>query len=716
MTRPLTIEPTPDVPAAPPVGHTATALRADIQALRALAVAVVVVFHVWPDVLPGGFVGVDVFFVISGFLITGHLVREVDRSGRVALAQFWARRAVRLLPASLTVLAASLIAIVLWVPKTLWDQFLGSITASVLYVVNWRLASDSVDYLAAENVPSPVQHFWSLSVEEQFYVVWPVVVLGAVLVAARLGLARRAAIVGVLGAIVAASFVFSVWFTRSDPSQAYFVTPTRAWEFGLGALLALVPAVSVSAVLRRWLGWAAVVVIVVCAFTYGAVAFPGWIAVIPCAATIVALALDSDDAPRSIGAAGRIAPIRFLGAASYSLYLWHWPFIVLYPYAVGSDLGSVSRWVVLVLSVVAAWASLRLIEDPVRHHPRVESARPAVLLLATVGAMALVLGGVGLARAELDRELESIRTAEQAALDAVEQAAEEAGEVGSTPLTDCRGAAALDPDLDCPTNAEGVALVPSPLTAVDDVLFPVCMAKTRVSELRVCEVGVPAETATATVAVIGDSHARHWRGAIEHLAEQEGWRVLVMLKGSCPFNSTSRATDNNLSTSCDAWNENVHRELESRDDVTAIFVSASSLNRFQSDDDDSLAAGAAGYLETWSRLPESIEHVIALRDIPRPQPDNLECVQESSPEQRIEPGRCSRAAVDALLPDPMEVAALRADVDPRVRLVDLNHLFCEDDRCLVVVGNTTIYRDGHHMTASFARSLAPYLAAELPTF
>src|SRR4051812_36437318 len=205
--------------------------RPEIQALRAVAVALVVVYHLWPDALPGGFTGVDVFFVISGFLITSLLLRELHSTGTLSLTGFWARRARRILPAAFATVAACGAAMVVIVPLSLWPQFLDELRASVLYVQNWRLAPDAVDYFAvAEHAPAPVQHFWSLTVEEQFYVVWPVALL--------LTRGRAAAMV----VLTAASLGYSLYETAANPAAAYFVTPARAWEFGVGGLLAAAPA------------------------------------------------------------------------------------------------------------------------------------------------------------------------------------------------------------------------------------------------------------------------------------------------------------------------------------------------------------------------------------------------------------------------------------------------------------------------------------------
>ena len=219
------------VPAAPRREDSAprSALRAEIQALRALAVALVLVYHLWPAVLPGGFVGVDVFFAISGFLITSLLLREAERAGSVSLRAFWARRARRILPAALLTVLVCALATIALVPLTRWQQFFAEMRASTAYVQNWKLAGDAVDYLAAANAPSPVQHYWSLSIEEQFYLLWPGLIGVAVRVTrGRPVQARRGAVTAVLAAATGLSLAYSIAHTSADPAAAYFVTPTRA--------------------------------------------------------------------------------------------------------------------------------------------------------------------------------------------------------------------------------------------------------------------------------------------------------------------------------------------------------------------------------------------------------------------------------------------------------------------------------------------------------
>ncbi|MFD1714744.1 acyltransferase family protein [Amnibacterium flavum] len=374
-------------------------VRPEIQALRAIAVLAVVIGHVWPRFAPGGFVGVDVFFVISGFLITGQLIRERERTGTIALRSFYLRRARRLLPAAIVVLAVCAVLTLVFVPRGLWEQYLGEIVASLLYVQNWFLAIASLDPTRAVLDASPVVHFWSLSVEEQFYLVWPLLIIlcyAAIGVLGRRG-PRIAPVFGVvLGAVTIASFVYCVLQTGVSASDvAYYSTFARAWEFGLGGLLAFLPLAHSFLTPRQrgvisWLGVAAIVGAVLAWRDPGA--FPGPLAVVPAlgaAAVIIA------GAPELSWGTIRIARLRFvqwLGDASYSLYLWHWPIIAFLPFITGVP----TPWYVLIgvlaLCLVVAGLSLRFIENPIRFRtPGFVRARTAIL----GGLVALAAGTVG---------------------------------------------------------------------------------------------------------------------------------------------------------------------------------------------------------------------------------------------------------------------------------------------------------------------------------
>jgi len=250
-----------------------SAVRVEIQALRAVAVLLVVAGHTWPDAVPGGFVGVDVFFAISGFLITSHLLREIDRTGTLCLAAFWARRARRILPAALAILLCCALATVVLVPENLWHQYFTEVRFSTGYAENWHLADVAVDYFAADDAPSPVRHFWSLSAEEQFYLVWPVLILAALVASRGQSPANRRRTIAVTLALLAmVSLAYSLHETQANPARAYFVTPTRAWEFAAGGLLALLPqSARLHPRLRPALSWAGIALIAAAAASQPAV-------------------------------------------------------------------------------------------------------------------------------------------------------------------------------------------------------------------------------------------------------------------------------------------------------------------------------------------------------------------------------------------------------------------------------------------------------------
>ena len=213
--------------------------RADIQGMRAVAVLSVLAYHIWPGVLPGGYVGVDVFFVISGFLITGLLVREFERSGTISLRDFYARRIRRLLPAASLTLLAVAVSAWFWSSASEWRVLAKELVASALYVENWLLVERSVDYLAQDAAPSPVQHFWSLSVEEQFYIFWPLLMLGAGALARTRKLPVRKVFLTALLSVTLISLGYGIYVSFVDPAPGYFLTTTRIWELGVGGLLAI---------------------------------------------------------------------------------------------------------------------------------------------------------------------------------------------------------------------------------------------------------------------------------------------------------------------------------------------------------------------------------------------------------------------------------------------------------------------------------------------
>ena len=372
-------------------------VRPEIQALRAVAIGCVVLYHFWPAALPAGFVGVDVFFVVSGFLITGLLVRDAERFGRVRLREFYVRRIRRILPAALVVLSTCAVATLLFVPRIEWRPFLQQVLSSALYVQNWHLARDSQIPRRADLESTPVQHFWSLSVEEQFYLLWPLLIIAALWLATRLGRRRLAVIAAMLGVATVASFVHGVALTAQDHNLAYFSTLSRAWEFGVGGLLALAPVI-VGDRLRRtravatWLGLA---VIAAAALTFtDHELFPGAIALVPVLGTAAVIWAGMPRAALSLAPVAALRPVQWFGDISYSLYLWHWPVIMFAPFIMGRPSQAPVMVLLLVVSIVVAAASKRWIEDPFRRpvaRERVRMPRARRIGVASAAALAAVV-------------------------------------------------------------------------------------------------------------------------------------------------------------------------------------------------------------------------------------------------------------------------------------------------------------------------------------
>ncbi len=367
--------------------------RPDIEGLRAVAILTVLTHHAGMP-LHGGFIGVDIFFVISGFLITGLLVNELWSTGTISWSRFVGRRIRRLLPAAVLVLVATSFVSFFVVPGLRRREIGVDIAASAAYVVNWVFARREVDYLASDARPSPVQHFWSLAVEEQFYVLWPVLLIVLALVVRR---PSRRVVLTALGVLVATSFAWSIWFSDTSPRPAFFTTTTRVWELGLGALLAVALAgrPRPASPLRgsAALGWAALVTLLaVAALLPEGIDWPGAWALLATVPTAVLLWVGWQG-----GAGGPVRvlgwrPMVWIGGLSYSIYLWHWPFIVLGEWtadAVGTTLPGWGKAALAVASIVPAWLSWRFVETPIHHGPWLRE-RPRALL-----ASGLALSAVG---------------------------------------------------------------------------------------------------------------------------------------------------------------------------------------------------------------------------------------------------------------------------------------------------------------------------------
>ncbi|MBW0101972.1 acyltransferase family protein [Pseudonocardia sp. KRD291] len=660
-----------------------TRYRPELQGLRALAVGLVVVYHVWFDRVSGG---VDVFFLISGFLVTGGLYRSARR-GRVDLRATWSRQLSRLLPAAGVVLLASAAAGALLLPESRWLPTVRELVTSTLFLQNWQLAADAVDYAAQNDAAGIAQHFWSLSVQGQFYLVWPLLVALVAVVARRdsRGLHRTLSVV-LLG-VGAASLVFSVLLTAADQPLAYFHSLTRVWEFALGGLLALwIDRIEASPLMgtrtRVALGWAGIAALVSCGFLLQVDrAFPGWVALWPTMAA--ALVLTAGRTGHRWGADRMLVTplLHRLGDISFPLYLWHWPILVLTLVLTGRPHpGLLGGLVVIAAALVLAVLTHRFVEQPLQR------ARPRVALRT-----GLALAGTVLLTCSLWQGVATVR-------------AEPGVDVGSPAHP---GAGALDPSFSfAGADVDDAPLLPSLVQAGDDWSYRtgtwLCGPSPQRPDLEVCRIPSPGDgPPERTVAVVGDSHAQQYTGALIPLAAQRNWELVVMFRGACPFSTASEVDP--ADESCTAWNSLAADELAEQQPDAVVTLASRDVRPGQTEQTP------PGFVGQWWRMHDAGIPVVALRDNPRPGFSVPDCVSDNG--RLADVCGLERESVYPAMPS----YSTLPDVPPNVSFVDMADHLCDARSCPSEVGNVLVYMDDNHLTSTFTASLAPTLARHLET-
>ncbi|WP_187265043.1 acyltransferase family protein [Homoserinibacter sp. GY 40078] len=685
-----------------------TTFRPEIQALRAIAVTAVVLFHLWPNRVTGGYVGVDVFFVISGFLITSHLLREADSSGTISLSRFYARRIRRLLPAAFLVLAFVVAGVLLLAPESDWPYFLGGVVASALYVANWFIAVNAVDYFATDNAASPIQHYWSLSVEEQFYLVWPLLILLAVALTRKRPRARRWVLLGVFGAIFVGCLTYSIVATPVNQEFVYFATPAHAWEFALGGLLAF------AMTTLRTVRWdsmhglrAAVqiiglVLIAVPVFVFDAdTIFPGWIALIPVLGTAAVIAAGVPEVRWSPVRVMSLRPVQFVGDISYAVYLWHWPLIVFGPLLLLRPLTFVDKFVIIVLMVVLSWATRRFVEVPVIGAPAWRPRR--VSYVAALAATAALVAGSVVPLTLLDQRAQ-----------AVQEDITERAETGDA----CLGASAIESEgckyrlsIDPAIGISDASLAADDLNGVtaDDGARIASRCTVGPFESEECVTG-PSDP-SGVVALVGDSHAQALEPGVEFTTTERDWQVRSYTRRSCPAVISDWVAPKAVSykenqPECRAWRADVVQKIADDPSIDVVVVSSFG-RRYGAGSSEHLEDAAQAMSDTWKVWVDAGKQVVVVGDLPTTRTDVETCVEEPDPAMA-----CSRPRQDAMQLEPLTLSvALSHSRD--VTLLDLSDGVCDAERCYAAVGGLLVYEDWHHLTPAFARSLAPLMLPEL---
>jgi peptidoglycan/LPS O-acetylase OafA/YrhL len=657
----------------------AAEFRSDIEGLRGISILLVLLFHAGLPWTPGGFIGVDVFFVISGFLITGKLWRESQAAGGLDITRFYAWRIRRLLPAALVAVGLiTLIGLLLAAPLNR-SEMAADGAASALSLANMRFIG-SVDYFAPTSSPSPFLHFWSLSVEEQFYLVWPALIL----LLTWGGGGRRRVIAALLAAVLA-SFALSLWLTDASPARAFYLLPTRVWQLGAGGLLALllVAGTSRRAGLIAWLGLAAILFASV--VLTPEMPYPG-LAALPPTLGAVAL-LYGGAAPSGPLRVLTSAPLRFLGKISYSLYLWHWPLLVLPVLWLERALSPIEVAAAVAASIAVAWLSWRFVEQPFRYGAASRSATSwSAIRIGVAGILVVTLFTQGFS--------------------AGLAAANSTPQVPPTPSVSPSGSPATSPAPSDGPIALPADLTPSLAAARDDeerLRGDGCLAFERVTTPPNCVYGV--KESAITIALVGDSHASHWFPAIEAIALERGWRLVTFVKVSCSFTTLAQR---NLALKrayreCTAFNEATVARLNQIKPALTIIVNRRTFRPINEGITPALAGAAFG--EMAARLPGATAILV---DTPDPGRDVPACLSKHPSDIRA----CLFTQDDA---DNREIGVaerVAAEVSG-AQLIDLTRSICAAWPCSPIAKSMLIYRDEDHMTETFSRSLAAPLGVEI---
>lgn len=657
----------------------------EIQGARVVGALLVAIFHIWVGGVSGG---VDVFFVISGFLMTRTLMNNY-LDGKFSFLWFWGGIIRRVAPVAYLVLFCTFIGSIYFTPQTRWLDLISEFKYSAVHLENWKLMLNSVDYLSREQVPTPLLHFWALSVQMQFYFIWPFVIALTGWLALKSAHPKR--IFGVVIALfLAMSLSYSIWTTAADQGAAFFNTFARLWEFALGGLVAVVMPLQtyLPAKLRAVMGWLGLAGIISCGFVLDTSnTFPGYMALWPTlSASMLVLSANSKT---GFGVERLLAtkPFVALGSVSFSFYLWHWPILIFMREYTGMvHMDFQYGMAVILLTLALSFATLYFIETPMK---RIKFTRKYWWQNYLLGALCAVpvMAGVLIWDKATEKEFHHQKTN----LSKIEAGLYPGAALMPAPANQVTGSAPLQP---------GPLVVTH---SVPDAYAKGCHQDLVGSEVKACTYG-PQENYTKTIALVGGSHTAHWIPAFKLLAEKNNWRIISYTKSSCPLQDPAMVV---AKPSCRAWNEQLIQTLLTlKPDLVFTTANRSALNTFEGAAKD-VEFIPESYLAGWALLLQQGLEIAAIRDNPWMGYDVTGCIAKNAEN----PLPCARPRVQ-LLQDDAFAASLQS-VPENVDILDLSAHFCDDQRCYAALGNLAIYRDTHHITVPFMETLAPALEQEL---
>ncbi|MYL69346.1 acyltransferase family protein [Halobacillus litoralis] len=643
--------------------------RPEIEGVRAIAALLVAVYHIWLGSVSGG---VDVFFIVSGYLITTSLLSKMVKEGRIHIGEYLLGLGRRLFPVAFTVILVIMVGSIWIMPEAQWKQIIAEGFSSAFYFQNWQLAFSSVDYLAQNNQASPFQHFWALSIQGQFYITWPLVIMIAYYIARKLlKTPVRKTLLGVLVVMFMFSFTYSIYKTAVNQPWAYFDTFARVWEFSLGGMLALlIPYLSFKKTVSVVMGWLGLAIIVFTGIVLPVSSvFPGYVALLP--TTGVILIIISAENSGGFGV-DRLLGSKLLlkfGGISYGFYLWHWPLLIFYYTYFDTDtITTLAGLSIIMITCVLAYLSVRFIETPVRSLS-VKTSKKRIGMALTVFMFPVLIVNLGW-------EVYSSQVQSK-----------------SYEVEDYPGARMISDNVQPAAGKE-----PFPSTIQVQEELPAfydtrdCFTYTSEQGMKTCSRG-ETENPDYTIALVGGSHSGHWFPALKEISDDLNLQINIYNKDACRFSADD--FDGLLNETCMEWNEEVLNDL--MEEPPDVVFTTSTVN--------SEPYVPEGYIKQWEKL-EGLTEIFAVRDNPRMEKDAPLCLDEKDD---IED--CAVPRSEALSE---EIPWEQTDGIPdHVTFADLSEYFCGEDLCKPVVGNVIVYRDEHHLSTIYSRTLAPAVEEHL---
>ena len=512
--------------------------RPEIEGVRAVAALLVAIYHIWFGKVSGG---VDVFFVVSGFLITTSLLSRIEKHGQIRFFDYLIGLARRLFPISLIVIITSIIFSYLLLPQIQWKQIISEAFASIFYFQNWELANNAVDYLAKNNEASPFQHYWALSIQGQFYILWPLIILLSYIVAKKvLNKPFRKTFLMILIIIFSISITYSVFKTNVNQPWAYFDTFARMWEFSLGGLLALlISYININKFISVITGWIGLLIICLTGVILPvSTVFPGYVALLPAAGVILiivsAVNNSNINAKRLLGS----RPFKFFGSISYAFYLWHWPLLIFYFAFFGNESVSLLHGLfILLIAFILSVLSTKMIETPIRHSLLyirkipLKNSRPKLLTILSISLFFVV----------------SINFAWADHLNNVEE-----NQKLNFNIEDYPGAKVLYESILPAPGVEPITTSPDATSHLPTFYTDGCYVRMGDEGIKVCSYGEIVNP-KYTIALVGGSHSGHWFPALEQFAEELDIQIEVYNKDACRF--TTQVKQTKYADSCEQWNK-----------------------------------------------------------------------------------------------------------------------------------------------------------------